>query len=276
MVPTLKTDLAESFWVNMDSKTTEYLDEGDVEATDSASNSQDSPPPVVTDSELPPDLPGLEAVNNPVSGAGESLVEMLPGADNLIDGPKTSGKIGGEVTTEVFGVKGTGSRFVYVFDRSKSMDGYDSRPMIAARRELLKSIESLNKTNQFQIIFYNAATRVFNFDGQAKLFMATDDIKTQAKMFINSTHPEGGTDHINALKVAFRLNPDVIFLLTDAEGGFTKNEMAHLARFRGVATINAIQFGVREGKDRSLQLVAEQSGGTFAFKDIRTLRTDGR
>lgn len=262
--------------VNETSTTTEYLSEGDVETESSPATSANSPPPLSAVDELPPDLPGLESSPTQITGAGDSLVESLPGGDSLIVGPKSSGKIGGQVTTEVFGVKGTGSRFVYVIDRSDSMAGYQKRPMLAARQQLLASLKSLKETNQFQIIFYNQDVRIFNPDGRPTMYFATDDMKKEAEAFVNRTSPDGGTDHMNALKRAFKLAPDVIFLLTDAEGGFTRQELRDLGRYnRSAAIINTIEFGLRRGRDGSLQAVSRNSGGQYVFKNINTLRIDG-
>src|SRR5262245_17102357 len=62
---------------------------------------------------------------------------------------------GGE--TQVFGVTGRGRKFVYVFDRSLSMQG---APLAAAKRELIASLGRLEDGQQFQIIFYNEKPRM--------------------------------------------------------------------------------------------------------------------
>lgn len=262
--------------VNQTSTTTEYLSEGDMTEETSQAVTADSPPPLPAIDDLPPDLPGLESSTTEITGAGESLIESLPGGDSLIVAPETGGKVGGQVTTEVFGIKGTGSKFVYVIDRSDSMAGFEGRPMMAARQQLLTSLESLQENHQFQIIFYNQDVRVFKADGRSTLHYATDDMKQEAADFVQRTIPDGGTDHMNALTRAFKLNPDVIFLLTDAEGGFTSEELRNLVRFnRSAAIINTIEFGLRQGRDGSLQSVSHNSGGQYIFKNIRTLRVNG-
>ena len=261
--------------VDIRSESTEYLSEGDVEQASNQPATDQSPPPLAANSELPPDLPGMESVQTPITGAGDQLVESLPGADSLIDGPAANLEIGGKVTTEVFGVKGTGSRFVYVFDRSKSMEGFSGRPLLAARQALLKSLDSLQDNHQFQIIFYNDEAKIFNPDGRASMYFATEDRKQAASDFVASIRGDRGTDHLNALKSAFRLGPDVIFLLTDAEGGFTSAELREVSRLnRSAAVINAIEFGDRRSGDRSLQRLAQESGGQYIFKNVRTLRID--
>jgi hypothetical protein len=260
--------------VDATSETTEYLSEGDVEQNSSPNTKSESPPPLAAKNDLPPDLPGMESSRSEISGAGESLAESLPGADSLIIGPEFTGKIGGQVTTEIFGVKGTGSRFVYVIDRSESMAGFEFRPMLAARQELWKSLNSLQKNNQFQIVFYNNDVKIFN--GELRLYFATVETIEQAKGFIERVRPDGGTDHMAALKEAFKFAPDVIFFLTDAEGGFTDADLREIGRRnRSAAIINAIEFGERRSGNRSLEAVARNSGGQYIFKNINTLRLDG-
>jgi hypothetical protein len=261
--------------VDIESETTEYLDEGDiVEASNPATDAQ-SPPPQAAFDQLPPDLPGLDSSPAPITGVGDQLVDLLPGADSLIDVPTANREFGGKVTTEVFGVKGTGSRFVYVFDRSKSMEGYEARPLMAARQALLKSLQSLGSNHQFQIIFYNDDVKIFKSDSLTTMHFATDEIKSEAVEFVEAIRGDRGTDHLRALKQAFRLGPDVIFLLTDAEGGFTSAELREVADAnRSGAVINAIEFGDRQGGDRSLQSLANQNGGQYLFKNVRTLKID--
>jgi hypothetical protein len=263
--------------VDLQSTTTEYLTEGEVEEADTAAVSDQSPPPLASEAELPPELPGLDSNLSPIVGAGAELADALPGADALIDTPSLDLKIGGKVTTEVFGIKGTGSRFVYVFDRSKSMEGYQARPLLAAKQELLQSLASLGDNHQFQIIFYNDSVRPFNPDGLSAMYFATEEKKREALNFVRSIRGDSGTDHLNALRFALRLSPDVVFLLTDAEGGFTAAELRQVSGYnRSGAVINAIEFGERRGGDRSLATLARENGGQYIFKNIRTLQIDGK
>jgi hypothetical protein len=260
--------------VDASSVTTEYLSEGDVEKNSSPNTTSESPPPLAAQNEQPPDLPGMEFSPSKLSGVGESLAESLPGADSLIVGPQSTGKIGGKVTTEIFGIKGTGSRFVYVIDRSESMAGFEFRPMLAARQQMWASLQSLKKNNQFQIVFYNDKVKIFT--GQPRLYFATDETMEEARSFIERIRPDGGTDHMVALKQAFKFAPDVIFFLTDAEGGFTDADLREIGRRnRSAAIINAIEFGERRSRNRSLEAVARNSGGQYVFKNINTLRLEG-
>lgn len=263
--------------VDASDESTEYLTEGEILDSDSPAEVADSAPPVIADMKLPADLPGLEATEAAVTGAGESLAESLdrgaPNVDAVINESQVQADVGGKVTTEVFGVKGTGNRFVYLFDRSYSMEDFGRRPLLAARQELLQSLDSLTVSHQFQIVFYNDRTKVFNLDGQPKMYNANDEVKAEAKRFVESVNGEASTDHFKAVKYALSLRPDVIFMLTDAEGGFTRAELRELSRVNRSATvINTIEFGKRQGNDRSLKRLAEETGGSYLFKNINSLR----
>jgi len=258
--------------VDIQSETTEYLSEGDIAQNSNPASAPDSSTPSV-DLEKRPELPGMEVTTGEVVGTEDLLANKLPSADSLIVGFVANGKIGGKMTTEVFGIPGTGSRFVYLIDRSKSMEGYNFRPMLAARQELWKSVTSLNESNQFQIIFYNNEVDIFR--RKLSLHAASEANKDAAKQYIESIRPDGGTDHLAALKTAFKLSPDVIFFLTDAEGGFTADEIFELSRRNySRAIINTVEFGERRSNDRSLEAIARNSGGKYIFKNINTLRVE--
>ena len=69
------------------------------------------------------------------------------------NGKPGSGRRGSRGSTPFFGIVDVGSRFVYVIDCSGSMFSHDA--MGAAKSELLKSLHTLNRFQQFQIVFYN-------------------------------------------------------------------------------------------------------------------------
>ena len=112
--------------------------------------------------------------------------------------------------------------------------------------------------------------------GAASLAFAKDTTKTRARRFVGSVRGEGGTDHVSALKLALSLGPDVVFLLTDAEGGFTTADLIAISGWnKSGAVINAIEFGLgaqRGNTDNSLRAVARESRGQYIYKDLRSFR----
>ena len=172
------------------------------------------------ETELPFDVAGLLPSGNEFQGlgAGAEIADALPGVGDLTIGAGPSKRFGGQTKTYVFGVEGEGSVFIYVFDRSESMSGFQGRPLAAAKSQLIKSIHSLGPTNQFQIFFYNNRLSVFNpnHPQQPQLIFADDSGKTLAEDFVRKIQASGGTEHMAALRAALNLGPDVIFFLTDA------------------------------------------------------------
>ena len=112
--------------------------------------------------------------------------------------------------------------------------------------------------------------------GGSSLAFAKAETKTRANRFIASIRGEGGTDHVSALKLALSLGPDVVFLLTDAEGGFTTQDLNMISGWnKSGAVINAIEFGIgsrRGNSDNSLSAVARESRGQYIYKDVRSFR----
>jgi hypothetical protein len=263
--------------VDRQTETTRYLSEGESAAQASSRSTFRPPSPLPDRSQRPDDLSGPEMAHDPnADEVAENILNSLPTQQGLTDGVNNAGAdVGGQTTVEVFGVKGTGSSFVYLFDRSGSMEGYAARPLRAAKQELLQSLESLGSNQQFQIIFYNDSPVSFQPDQRPTgLLFATQRLKRSAVRFVESINGDGGTDHVTALKFALRFRPDVIFLLTDAEGGLTGSELDVIASFnRGHTVINTIEFGEGTGErsDRSLQQLATQHRGQYVYKDITTL-----
>lgn len=154
------------------------------------------------------------------------------------------------------------------------MEGYGGRPMLEAKRELIASLQSLQRTSRFQIVFYNERPTVFNSNPAtpAELMFGTDLNKEQAQSFVQSIRGRGGTRHLDALQVALRMGPDVIFFLTDADQPeLTEAELNELDRWnRSAATIHTIEFGVGPQKPGTnfLEKIAKRNLGQYVYRDV--------
>src|SRR5262249_11575065 len=139
-----------------------------------------------------------------------------------------------------------GAKFVYVFDRSASMEG---GLLAAAKRELIASLQGLDGRHQFQIIFYNERPQLMpaghgNTPGMA---VAEEPGKRLAASFVGGVFADGGTNHLQALDMALALKPDVVFFLTDAEEPQMRaEELAVVRRMNRGTRINTIEFGAGE------------------------------
>lgn len=178
--------------------------------------------------------------------------------------------------TQVFGLHSRGMRFVYVFDRSSSMEG---GLLSAAKRELIASLQALDGRHQFQIIFYNERPQLMPsvHGGGPRMAFADEPGKRLAASFVGGVFADGGTSHLQALEMALALKPDVIFFLTDAEEPQMRaEELAMVRRMNRGTRINTIEFGVGDQKPaiNFLQALALQNGGQHAYVDVRRLRVE--
>ena len=182
---------------------------------------------------------------------------------------------GAPVETQMFGVGDEGTRFVYVVDRSGSTDDPPGHDVLsAAKSQLLSSLNDLNRGHQFQIIFYNDAPRLLQVEGrEGRLLFATAENKEAAAKFVASIRAGGGTDHHAALAMAIRMQPDVIFLLTDGDRPkLSPHELDHLQRLAKGIHIHCIQFGPAGGAPAEfLQQLARQNDGKYKYVDVAKL-----
>jgi hypothetical protein len=261
----------------VEAQPTEISDQAESENT--ASSAAAAAPPA--DLAPPLDLEGLvksmQSTPMPVSGSG------LAG-ENELDGdafarrpgePSDSGSA--DTTTMLFGISGSGSSFVYVFDRSDSMNGYGGKPLRAAKSELIRSLKTLTDRQRFQIIFYNDQPKPFTLAGLPMQMLNGDESHIGlAEGYIRSIAAYGGTEHESALKLALRMGPDVIFFLTDAR--IPRLSVGELREIKGRAdsagtTIHCIEFGPEPvaPADSFLRDLAVQNHGEYRYVDVQGL-----
>lgn len=251
----------------------------------------ESPSPVVTSLDQPdvqvlsdqppvplslPELPKLP----PVIGAGAVPLTAAMATDDLVrpSTPGVSGETSGGAPaggTSFLGIKDVGRRFVYVIDRSFSME--NDNALQAAKLELLASLDRLQENQEFQVIFYNNDFTVLETRGNRfQMFWGTDPQRLQVREQVRAIGPGGGTNHMPALIKALSYNPDVIFLLTDsaADTALTSAELRELQqRNRHGARIHCIEFG--RGATSSLgtsgnflKQLAQQHQGQYTYRNV--------
>ncbi|MEX2316221.1 MAG: hypothetical protein WD669_03650 [Pirellulales bacterium] len=235
--------------------------------------SQLAPTPAgVSGSEFQPSID--QFVGSGRSGAGAQPSDP---AGSRRSGPsrgRPAGGFGGgsRSTAEVFGVKGTGSKFVYLFDRSTSMEG---PRLAAAKRQLINSLQALNSVNQFQIIFFNSTPHPIDVTGAGRMAFADDRNKRLAANMVGHVTADLGTDRYSALKSAIAFNPDVIFFLTDADDEMLPGEVSEILRAnqRTGAAICVIEFGQDAAPpvENFLIRLARESGGQYGYVDASAL-----
>lgn len=186
------------------------------------------------------------------------------------DGGSATGTADGHRTT-FFGIGAQAKRFVYLIDASESM--HQHRAMQVARDELWESLQELTESVTFQVIFFNQKQQALSRRGERpKLLAATASNLRLAKQFLSSIQPDSGTDRLAALTHALSFDPDVIFVLTDADAPeLTPKDLADFRRLnRRKAIINVVEFGKLPdiSQDNFLKALARQHGGSHRYHNL--------
>lgn len=229
-------------------------------------------PPVELNLPSPASQPVL-GLGAPPSVTGGSGAPSLPSGAITGPPPSTGTAMGG--ATSLFGITDAGRRFVYVLDRSGSMSDFGA--IRVAKAELMSSLERLDATQQFQVVFYsNAPLMLEPRNARTDMFRGIDTHRLEVRRQTDAIQPDGGTRHLLALNAALKLNPDVIFFLTDAaEPELTAAELADLKqRNNGGSRIHCIEFGkgpslhAARGARNFLQKLADQNDGEYQYRDV--------
>jgi hypothetical protein len=170
--------------------------------------------------------------------------------------------------TEFFGAKEHGRSFAYVIDCSGSMSAMGA--LSVAKRELLASLNVLPPDVRFSVIFYNDKPRVFTGpSGQEALMPATAGNKARVQTQLQTIVPEGGTDHMLALRAALALKPEVIFFLTDADW-MSDNNVTEILGEAGGSRIHTLEFaiGTDLGRETPLRRLATSTGATYRHINV--------
>lgn len=254
------------------------LYEGEEGLTDRLEISEPAPASDIASSlpsETAADDAGRDLPKLPAPGPAATAGGGQPSANQLASDGGRRGSPGGSSSARVsvFGVEGNGSKFLYVFDRSSSMEG---PPIAAAKRQLIESLDSLKPVHQFHIVFFNHKLQAFDISGGGRrIAFATDRNKQLAANFVGGIVADGGTDRYIALKAALGFTPDVIFFLTDADDPMSASELYEIDRAseRAGTAICVIEFGrdATPPKDNFLMALARKSSGQYGYVNTASL-----
>jgi hypothetical protein len=180
------------------------------------------------------------------------------------------GPVGPPTQVSLFGsAPAAGHSFVFVIDRSQSMGEAGLGVLRAAEGELIGALAALRANHKFQVIAYNKTPTPFHARGLAP---ADEANKEKAIAYVRDLVALGGTGHFAALLFATRLEPDVVFLLTDGgDPRLTNPEIDEIVRRAGQRTrITCLQFGFGPSPDDSsaMRILAERTAGSYQYIDM--------
>jgi hypothetical protein len=200
------------------------------------------------------------------------------------------GGAGGISGLGFFGIADKGSSVVLMLDVSGSMflrlgeSAFD-----AVRQQAISLIDGLGINTRFGIVIWSGGAGKW----QTELVPATDQNKTAAKEFLAAVdgrayqrlptlckdvlrEGEGGTRHDLALRQAFTLQPEVIYLLSDGNAlkgqtpipneelwSLTKDLQKGLVQEARLHTIYFVTGKTKPGERDLIQKLAQRNGGRF-------------
>jgi hypothetical protein len=170
--------------------------------------------------------------------------------------------------TQFFGAREHAHSFAYVIDCSGSMATRNS--LDVAKRELLASLNQLPPDAEFAVVFYNLLAKMLSDpQGRKGLMAATAANKARVQSQLATIAPDGGTDHMTALRTALALKPEVIFFLTDADL-MTNGDVNEILAEVGTTRIQAVEFGrgTNLGQRTPLGRLATTTGGSYLYIDV--------
>ena len=172
--------------------------------------------------------------------------------------------------SEYYGMSLYAQRVLFVLDTSGSMTG---QRLMAAKRELVQTIDGLSPETHFNIIAFNSRVNTW----QRKLTKADRPAKEAAARWIAQQEANGSTATYDALETGLENDAEAIYLLTDGvpHGGKIDSPpdiVAAIARLNRSRRMSIYTIGIGVGLagqsfDQFLETLAKQNWGAYRRVD---------
>lgn len=215
---------------------------------------------VVPDPEAEQPL-SVSRIEGPADSYSEEVGEirsLLPGDG---DGASGNGSGGGG---SFFGMQLDGQSVVFVVDASKSMNHPHPGPAKTrfgrVKMELLQTVARMSEDEKFFVMFFNDVAVPMP---ATRLMEATPDAQRRYLRWVANARAGGLTEPAGALAMALKLEPDVIYFLTDGDFAYRVVPMVTKIN-RGRTIIHTIGFGDNQGEP-FLKEIAAKNRGRYRF-----------
>ncbi len=200
-------------------------------------------------------------------GGGKLAPFGLPGGGGGI-GPKAP----------FMGRSGNATKVVYLCDATGSMNDKKSTLYF----EIKKAVSKLQPVQFYNVVFFQAGEAVALSKGglQPANAKSKEDL---ARFLVNDVSFRGNSDPLPGLRLAFKQNPQLIYMLTDGDfyaAGIKDDQvLGEIKKLNpdGKVKINTIFFANSEDQrsdpgGKLLKQIADDNGGNFAFVTQSDLR----
>lgn len=211
----------------------------------------------------------IDNLNNTEADLTSLLGAAGGGGGKLAPFGTTSGGNSG-MGVGLYGAGGNASKIIYIVDASGSL--IDSLPFVI--KELKRSVNELSSGQKFTVIFFQKEEAIEAPPRGLK--PATPENKKKVADWITldggNIIPQGSSSPINAIQLAMRYKPELVFILSDNITGSGKYEVDR-RQLMGILDksnkdrkmkINTIQF-LYPDELNTLKEIAAEHGGIYKF-----------
>ena len=177
--------------------------------------------------------------------------------NNRYGGPADARDVSAWNQASFFGLRAEGRVFIFVVDRSGSMD--DGDRLDRAKRELMRAVGAMQPPQRFHVLFYNDETTMLPGDLPKP---ADYPARDRLARWLHTIDAIGGTDPRAAMSLALGMRPDAVFLLSD--GAFPPGTAEAIGGLNPrKIPIHCVDLGHGAGGD-DLRVIARDSGGQYS------------
>ena len=209
------------------------------------------------------------AVDAPIAEATPELSGTAPpvgtgAAESATKSAAKGGKRKGGKAASFYGAPAQGNRFAFIVDNSNSMV---RGKMLTTMDQLMSTINGLTAKQEFYVIFYSDTSYpMFYPNSETDWVVASKVNKQKLNEWLQTVELCSGGRLDLALKKAFALEPDSIFLVGDgSDVGQAEQDVVTAQTKERRYVIHALCIGGDGSAAKRLASIAEYTGGTFRF-----------
>jgi len=222
--------------------------------------------------------PSVIGVGPQKSGSSNGMGSGATGGGSLAKFGVPGGGSGIGPKGAVFGNGGNALRIAFICDGTGTM----ITKMALLKRELNNTLGKLKPRQVYDVIFFYDGENVAAVD-KTQLLNATPPNNKKTATFLDSFAPQGKTNPLPAIDLAFKLKPQLVYFLSDGAFDDLVPYDQVVAKFKDLnkdksARVNTIIFQNAEDPDltkaiNTMKKIASDNGGNFVEVDPIKLLT---
>jgi hypothetical protein len=238
------------------------IDRPNVDANSAENLATSATIPVTTLPEFQVAVASLPNVQSPTSesSGGTKAASRSPEGTSGSASESGANDSHGDKPVTFFGKEVQADSVAFVIDASGSMGG---RRFQRAQTELIHALNKLKPEQRFFVVFYTDQTYpLFYPDNTIELIPAEQRNLGRVVNWVTQARVQGGTEPQMAMEMTLKLQPSVVFFLSDGDIPFQTQGIVRFYNRRSI--VHTITFGSDVGA-KIMQQIAAKNGGEYRF-----------